>query len=42
MLLVIFASTLEQDFNNGSDGSALEESVPCFVAMDQSLKAEAS
>lgn len=34
----IFASALEQDFNNGIDGKALEESVNSFVAFDQSSK----
>lgn len=34
-ILVIFASALEQDFNNGIDGPALEESVNSFVALKQ-------
>jgi len=37
-LMAIFASALEQDFNNGVDGPALEESVKSFVAVDQSSK----
>ena len=32
----IFASALEQDYNNGVDGPALEESVRSFKATAQS------
>ena len=31
----IFASALEQDYNNGVDGPALEESVKSFKAIAQ-------
>eukprot|EP00428_Durinskia_dybowskii_P002638 CAMPEP_0170290100 /NCGR_PEP_ID=MMETSP0116_2-20130129/45129_1 /TAXON_ID=400756 /ORGANISM="Durinskia baltica, Strain CSIRO CS-38" /LENGTH=153 /DNA_ID=CAMNT_0010541561 /DNA_START=305 /DNA_END=766 /DNA_ORIENTATION=- len=34
-ILAIFASALEQDFNNGIDGPALEESVRSFTAIKQ-------
>jgi hypothetical protein len=34
-IMAIFASALEQDFNNGMDGPALEESVKSFQPMNQ-------
>ena len=34
-IMAIFASALEQDFNNGVDGPALEETVKSFKATDQ-------
>jgi hypothetical protein len=41
-ILVVFASALEQDFNNGVDGPALEDTVKSFVAIDQSSRLEPS
>ena len=35
-IMAVFASALEQDFNNGVDGPALQESVDSFVATAQS------
>jgi hypothetical protein len=34
-IMAVFASGLEQDFNNGSDGPALEEACNSFVAKEQ-------
>ncbi|KAG7370222.1 hypothetical protein IV203_027968 [Nitzschia inconspicua] len=34
-IMAVFASALEQDFNNGVDGPALEESVKSFQALNQ-------
>jgi hypothetical protein len=41
-ILVVFASALEQDFNNGVDGPALEDTVKSFAAIDQSSRLEPS
>ena len=34
-IMAVFASALQQDFNNGADGPALQESVDSFVATAQ-------
>jgi hypothetical protein len=36
-IMAVFASALEQDFNNGVDGPALEETVRSFQATDQAM-----
>jgi hypothetical protein len=41
-ILVVFASALEQDFNNGVDGPALEDTVKSFAAIDQSSRLQPS
>ena len=38
-IMAIFASALEQDFNNGLDGPALEDTVRSFVAIEQTVAA---
>lgn len=36
-IMAVFASALEQDFNNGVDGPALEQTVKSFIATEQGV-----
>lgn len=38
-IMAVFGSALEQDFDNGTDGPALEETVKSFVAIEQPVAA---
>jgi hypothetical protein len=38
-IMAVFGSALEQDFNNGVDGPALEDTVKSFVAIEQPVAA---
>jgi hypothetical protein len=38
-IMAVFCSALEQDFNNGVDGPALEDTVKSFVAIEQPVAA---
>lgn len=41
-IMAVFASALEQDFNNGVDGPALEETIKSFIAINQGSKVTTS